>query len=127
MVAASRGRVGLDVRAILFGLVVAALGLLLLFIAQSPQLDALAPSGLRTVGLIVGGLGAVSLFVGLVGYVVVPALRGTAPASDRGSHRMILATTGLAILVSNLVAVLLLGEHPEAGLRTLRGFLIAAV
>jgi membrane protease YdiL (CAAX protease family) len=82
---------------------------------------------MRTVGLFVGGLGLLSVFVGLIGYVVVPALRGTAAAADRGAHRMILATTLLAVLAANVLPLLLLRGRPEFGLRTTDGFLIAAV
>ena len=88
-------------------------------------------SGVALLPVSVGIVGAVTIVVGLVGYVVVPPLRGDARARRFGSHGAILATILVAQLAANLIPLalllVLLPGRPMLGLATLPGFLIAAV
>lgn len=73
-------------------------------------------------------LGGVPFLIGLAYYVLAPGLRGGAAAwQDVGSHRLVLATTLLVILLSSVGAVAGLWATSASNLCSVPGFLAAAV
>lgn len=56
-------------------------------------------------GLALLGLGGLVLLVGLAAYVLVPAFHRELARRNYGSHRVVVASLSLAVMVSNLLAV----------------------
>jgi CAAX protease family protein len=74
------------------------------------------------------GLGLVLFAAGLGVYVLAPGFRGKAAAwAGFGSHRLVLSSTLLVIVLGNLGPVLYTLARPGAGLCSAAGFLTAAL
>jgi len=123
--AAAPARLALEARLIAGGALLAVAGGGVLIAARARNAEMLGAAQL--VGAVVAALGVLALLVGLAIYVVVPPLRGERNQAEVGSHRVILATLCLAILCSNLVPLLLFRGRPALGLRSVDGFLGAAL
>lgn len=79
-------------------------------------------------GLALVGIGVVLSAASLGAYVLGPGLRGPlAAARGFGSHRLVLASTLLVVLVSNLGPILLSLARPGERLCSVPGFLTAAL
>ena len=74
------------------------------------------------------GLGAVALASGLGVYVMGPAFRGRAAARQGvGTHRLVLGSTLLVIVLSNLGPILFALANASEGICSVPGFLTAAL
>jgi membrane protease YdiL (CAAX protease family) len=122
------GRLALLVAGI--GLFVAALGGIWLGLAERPAFGA---SGVAEIGI---GLGAAALLAsglllmvgGLGFYVLAPAFMGSAMAwHDVGSHRLVIATTILIVLVANAAPMAYAAVAGVRGLCSVPGFMTAAL
>ncbi len=120
-------RIGWPVILSAVGAVVAASGgtwLAVLRMAGEPR--GLTPS--NTAALAVLGIGAAAVAGGLGHYVLAPGLRGGSVAwHGVGSHRLVLASTLLVILLSNLGPIIFALAQPGQGLCSVYGFLTAGL
>ncbi len=79
-------------------------------------------------GLGVVGLGLAMLVFALGFYVLAPGFRGRAAAMEGvGSHRLVLASTLLVVVLSNLAPIVFLLFGPLGGICSVPGFLSAAL
>ena len=103
------------------GLMLLGAAALAIGLAGAGTLNRMAAESLASllVGLALGSLGGLIFLVGLVGYVLIPAFQWELAKRDYGSHRTILASLALAVVVSNLVSVpyFLIQGMPDASLR----------
>lgn len=117
----ARGK--LEITVIGLGLVLAAVGMGVLSAPARYQIEGAIRSG--AYGAVI--VGAVLLLVGLISFVVVAPIRNEPRAKQFGSHRAVIATTGLALLLSGLLPVALFRNRPDLGGQSLDGFLVAAL
>ena len=84
------------------------------------------PVNLAAVGVL--GSGIAALAAGLGHYVLAPGLRGGADAwRGVGSHRLVLTSTALVVLLSHLGPVIYALLRPEQGFCSVPGFLTAGL
>ncbi len=122
-----RRRIGWSVILSVVGMLVAASGgawLAALRMAGQPP----GPMPTNIVAVAVLGTGVAAIAAGLSHYVLAPGLRGGPKAwHGVGSHRLVLASTLLVILMSNLGPLVYALVQPGQGLCSIPGFLTAGV